>query len=75
MDNAVAPSLGVGSIGGSLRRHQSASMQPGEVIQTSVLKGSFGSLSRRNEIPKIQSSKKDDKLEDIAEGEVDIEYQ
>jgi len=73
--NAVAPSLGVGSIGGSLRRHQSASMQPGEVIQTSVLKGSFGSLSRRNEIPKMQAAKKDEKLDDIAEGEVEIEYQ
>jgi len=70
----ASPSLGVGSIGGSLRRHQSASMQPGEVMQTSVLKGTYGSLSRRNEIPKIQSTKKEEPKDDDDDDGIPVEF-
>ena len=73
----AAPTLGVGSIGGSLRRHQSAAMQPGEVLQTGILKGSFGSLSRRNQIPQQQAAPKPpapSKQASDSDDEIDIDY-
>lgn len=48
-----APHFGQGSIGGSLRRHHTAFMQPGEVIATT--KSSFGSISRHSTHSKQES--------------------
>lgn len=49
---AAIPAFGVGSVSGSLRRHKTAQMIPGEVMAAAgggvPVKGAFGSLSKRN---------------------------
>lgn len=53
---ATIPTFGIGSISGSLRRHQTAQMKPGEVMATGGYvpkKGSFGSLTKRDKNTKV----------------------
>jgi len=74
---SLAPTFGPGSVGGSLRRHQTASMQPGEVVTSNPVynKGGFGSLSNRGGETKHVPLPKQKQKQDSDDGdEIAVEF-
>nr|AEG19549.1 glycogen phosphorylase [Trichomonas tenax] len=69
--------MGVGSIGGSLRRHQSAAISdaPAQAPAAPTLsKGTYGSLSRKSQIPVPQPAAQPETKDDDHDGEIPIDF-